>query len=78
MQLDSPRYFRLAERLHLYGGAVTAARAYQRPVEAPAPVAPQLGQPGMGGEQPVVLNNVRAVAAMTHAPGFPGIEYIEG
>ena len=69
MRLGSSRYFLLAERLVHYDGAVRAALTAKAPAQ---PVAPDSG----GG--PVVVDDVRAVAAMTQGSGFPGIEYSGG
>lgn len=69
-RLPSPRFFRLAERLPAYKGAVAAALAADAPPAQPV-------APGSGGG-PVVLDDVRTVAAMTSDSGFPGIEYMGG
>lgn len=69
--LPSPRFFRMAERLHLRDGAVRAARALTGREEvntgpAPAPVAAAPQQPDL---------DISTVAAMSQQPGFPSIAY---
>lgn len=78
-QLGSSRYFRLCERLHLYPGAVRAARMMEEAAveTSPVPVAPQ-HQPvpaGMGGDDVTVVDDLSAVAELTNRDGILGIEY---
>jgi hypothetical protein len=73
MALPSSRFFRMAERLHLRGGAVTAARASSRTVEREEwspPPAPVIAEG--------TASDIAALAAMSQHPGFPGIGYSGG
>lgn len=71
MSLDSPRYFRLATRLHHYEGAVRHALLRDHPPQQQAAPAP--GQPA-----PQTLSG-HTLAAMTDGPeALPGIEYAGG
>lgn len=80
MQLDSPRYFRLAERLVHYDGALRHALAAE--LERRSPPAPV--QPGAAPAAAVTPTNLSgaALAAMTdhqsQGGNFPGIEYSGG
>lgn len=78
-ELDSPRYFQLAALLPAYSGAVQLAlRAEMRKDQPPPPAHqqnPSSLHPTSGGEPARVVDDLRAVAAMTAHPGFAGIEY---
>lgn len=82
-QLDSPRYFRLAALLPYYSGAVqTAVRVDLQKTQPPAAQHdqqhPSSLHPASGGEPARVVDDLRAVAAMTAHPGFAGVEYEGG
>lgn len=81
MALDSPRYFRWAERLHHYNGAVRAVRllAAQAAQGEPYPIeVPPAVTAAPAGEPVTVVDDVAAIAAMSQTPGFPGIRYTGG
>lgn len=89
MKLDSPRYFKLVDRLVYYEGAITAiARAEverEAPVTASEPSVQHTPRPQQRqrvGSQARRVDDVRQLAALTKSPGggfqFPELEIAGG
>lgn len=75
MQISSSRYYRLAERLVHYDGALRHVLATEREGQ-PAVAVQQEGPPLPEGA--VVVDLDTAVLMANDDPSFPGIEYVRG
>lgn len=78
LELPSSRFFRMAQRLPLRGGAVSAAVAEAQTDREPWPreeVHPSSQSSGMAEG---TADDIAAMAAMSQNPGFPGIGYSGG